>query len=70
MGIWPSAQLSESKKVRLRRRAVVVAGPTHARPMGSRQEGVLWKQKMQSLALRVSKRRGRRHASGAPMKRG
>ena len=37
---------------------------------GPQQEGTRWKQKMQSLALRISKRRLRRHASGAPMKHG
>ena len=37
---------------------------------GALQEGTRWRQKMQSLALRISKRRMRRHASGAPMKHG
>jgi hypothetical protein len=37
---------------------------------GPKQEGVAWQRKMRTLALRMSKRRLRRHASGAPMKHG
>ena len=70
MGLMLSGQIRESKKVRVNRRPILVAPATKARTCGPRQEGTWWKQRMQSLALRLSKRRARRHASGAPMKRG
>ena len=34
------------------------------------QPGTLWRRKMRTLALRLSKRGARRDRSGAPMKRG
>ncbi|MBI2104097.1 MAG: hypothetical protein HYT90_00750 [Candidatus Omnitrophica bacterium] len=63
---------STSKKAPIERWAAKRVPPSaRARTGGgARQEGTLWRQKMQSLALRLSKRRLRRHASGAPMKHG
>ena len=70
MGILPSLQPCESKKVRLRRRSFPVPPPTRVRPCGARQEGLGWQRKMRSLSLRLSKGQRRRDRSGAPMKRG
>ena len=70
MGLKFSGQASESKKVRVRRQPVPVAARTRARTLGPKQQGMWWRQRMQSLALRLPKGRMRRHASGAPMKRG
>lgn len=51
--------------------AFSVGPPARARAAGGpNQAGTWWRQKMQSLALRISKRRMRRHASGAVMKHG
>ena len=63
-----SGQLRESRKVRIRRRPVLVPSPVRVRS-GGRTE-TLWRRKMQSLAVRRSKRQVRRDRSGAPMKRG
>ncbi len=65
-------QFEESKKAPVARWATRRLAPSaRARPGGGpRQEGTRWTQKMQSLALRTSKRRLRQHASGAPMKHG
>ena len=67
-----TGQVDESKKAPIARWAMRRIAPSaRARQGGgARQEGTLWQQKMQSLALRISKRRLRRHASGAPMKHG
>ena len=72
MGITLTGQIEESKKAPIARWATRRIAPSaRARTGGgARQEGMLWRQKMQSLALRISKRRLRRHASGAPMKHG
>jgi hypothetical protein len=72
MGLKLTGQLDESKKAPIARRATRQIAPSaRARAGGgAHQEGMLWRQKMQSLALRISKRRLRRHASGAPMKHG
>lgn len=68
MGLTPSGQWRESRKARVRRRPVVVAPPVRTHSGG--QEGTLWRRKMRTLAMRLSKRRMRRDRSGAPMKRG
>ena len=72
MGIRLTGQIEESNKAPIARWATGRIAPSaRARPAGgARQEGMFWRQKMQSLALRISKRRLRRHASGAPMKHG
>ena len=72
MGIILTGQIEESRKAPIARWATRrIAPSTRARPGGgARQDGTWWQQKMQSLALRISKRRLRRHASGAPMKHG
>jgi hypothetical protein len=72
MGLKLTGQLDESKKAPVDRwTGRRIAPSTRTRTGGGpRQEGTLWKQKMQSLGLRISKRRLRRHASGAPMKHG
>lgn len=70
MGIMPSQQPCESKKVRIRRRPVSVSPPQMPYARGPKQAGKLWQRKMQSLALRLPKRRSRRDRSGVPMKRG
>ena len=72
MGIKLTGQIEESKKALIARWATRrIAPSSRARKSGgARQEGTLWQQKMQSLALRISKRKLRRHASGAPMKHG
>ena len=64
-----SGQLVESRKVRLRRLAVAVADPARARRTGRGPSGTLWQRRMQSVALRLPKRRVRRDRSGAPMRR-
>ena len=43
--------------------------PQKARRFGRGQTGTEWKRKMQSLALRISKRLNRRDRSGSPMRR-
>jgi hypothetical protein len=65
-------QIGPSKKAPVDRRAArrIVPSSRARRSGGARQEGTRWQQKMQSLALRMSKRTLRRHASGAPMKHG
>jgi hypothetical protein len=72
MGIRLTGQIEESKKAPIARLAMRRIAPSARvrRGGGARQEGTLWRQKMQSLALRISKRKLRRHASGAPMKHG
>ena len=72
MSLKLTGQLDESKKAPIARWTTKrVAPSTRARRAGGpQQEGTLWRQKMQSLALRISKRLARRHASGAPMKHG
>ena len=72
MAIKLTGQLDESKKASVPHWAVRRITPSvrARRGSGPRQEGTFWRQKMQSLALRISKRRLRRHASGAPMKHG
>ena len=70
MRIKLSGQLAESKKVRIRRQSVAVVAPKKVRGQNMRQEGTLWKNKMQTMALRLKKGRTRRDRSGAPMKRG
>ena len=70
MKIIKTGQLVESKKLRIRRQAVAVAAPKQVRGQNMRQEGTLWKSKMQTMALRLKKGRTRRDRSGAPMKRG
>ncbi len=70
MRVKPAGQLVESKKVRIRRQPVAVAAPTRVRSQNRRQEGTLWKSKMQAQALRLKKGHARRDRSGAPMKRG
>jgi hypothetical protein len=65
-----SGQVRESRKVRVRRSPVPVAAPSRGRRPGARQEGTLWKRKMQSVARRLTRGGRRRHSSGAPMKRG
>jgi hypothetical protein len=72
MGLRLTGQLEESKKAPVPGWAVRRIAPSaRARQGGgARQEGTLWRRKMQSLALRLSKRTLRRHASGAPMKHG
>ena len=71
MTIKLTGQLEESKKAPIARWATKRLAPSaRARPGGgAHQDGTLWRHKMQSLALRMSKRRFKRHASGAPMKR-
>jgi hypothetical protein len=71
MAMKLTGQITESKKAPVPRWALrQLALPARARTGGGpQQEGTLWRQKMQSLGLRVSKRGQRRHASGAPMKR-
>ena len=66
----PSGQLVASKKMRVRRQPVAVAAPKRVRSQNMRQEGTLWKNKMQAMALRLKKGSVRRDRSGAPMKRG
>lgn len=70
MGIKPTEQACESKKVRVRRQPVCVCGPVKARRSAQKQEGMLWQRKMRSLATRRTQHRTRRDRSGAPMKRG
>lgn len=72
MGQRLTGQVNESRKAPIARWALRRITPSMRarRSGGPHQEGAWWRQKMQSLALRVSKRRLRRHASGAPMKRG
>jgi hypothetical protein len=72
MGIKMTGQFDESKKAPVARWTTQRIAPSgRARKGGgAHQEGRLWQQKMQSLALRISKRRMRRHASGTPMKHG
>jgi hypothetical protein len=67
MGVTMSGQVDRSKKAPVDR----IARPPGPPPRTLRGlAGNLWQRKMHSLALRLSKRRGRRHASGAPMKHG
>lgn len=72
MGLKLTGQIDESKKAPVDRWAAKGIAPSaQARKAGGPlQEGTWWQQKMQSLATRRSKRQLRRHASGAPMKRG
>jgi hypothetical protein len=72
MGVKMTGQMDESKKAPIARWMTQKIAPSaRARAGGgARQEGTRWLQKMQSLALRISNRRMRRHASGTPMKHG
>ena len=70
MGLRLTGQLDESKKAPIARGGTPYERPSsRARSGKAGQVGTLWRQKMQSLSLRISKRGTRRHASGAPMKR-
>jgi len=57
MGYRSGEQPCESKKVRIRRRPVLVGQPARSRRIGRGPEGMLWRRKMQSLALRLPKGR-------------
>ncbi len=72
MGLKLSGQVDESKKAPVDRWAVrrTTASTRARRSAGPKQEGTLWQHRLQSQALRLSKRRLKRHASGAPMKHG
>ena len=72
MAIKLTGQVDESKKAPIDRWVARRREPSRrARPAtGPKQEGTWWLQKMQSLGLRLHKRRPRRDRSGAPMKHG
>ncbi len=67
-----TGQIAESRKARVPRWTTKTLKPSARarKAKGERQEGRLWEQKMQSVALRLPQGRARRDRSGAPMKHG
>lgn len=63
------ARSGPSKKQRVRRRPVTVLARSRAHTTGPRQPGMEWRRKLQSLAIRRTRREVRRDRSGAPMRR-
>jgi len=63
------ARTGPSKKQRVRRRPVAVLRRGRVRTKGPRQEGMEWRRKLQSLAVRRTRREVRRDRSGSPMRR-
>jgi hypothetical protein len=70
MGMMPSRQPCESRKVQIRREPVAIRPPVRTRRAGARANGTLWKRKMHTLAVRRTKQGVRRDSAGRPMKRG
>jgi len=72
MGWMPSEQPCESKKAPISRAATLARSGAvlrnTMRPLGARAEGTLWKRRMRTLAMRITKGQFWRHSSGALMK--